>query len=128
MHPSNNSELSRDEARARVRETIAVVARWYDSDDWKPWSPPTPEEEVRNRSNPNAMRSEIAKSEEKYLPEYSQTRASADIAIRASADSGREVWDPTPIEKAAVAIVDYHNRLTPVDDYRNEVTVTMTTR
>ena len=60
---SSSFELSRDGARSKVRETIAVVDRWYDSDDWKPWSPPTPEEEVRNRYNPDAMRSEIAKNE-----------------------------------------------------------------
>ena len=42
---------------------------------------------------------------------------------RASASSGREVLDPTPIEKAAVAIVDYHSRLTPDDDCSNEGTV-----
>ena len=36
-------ELSRDEAKAEVRETIAMVDRWYGSDDWKPWTPPTPE-------------------------------------------------------------------------------------
>jgi hypothetical protein len=117
--------LSRDEAKAKVRETIAVVDRWYDSDDWKPWSPPTPEEEVRNRASPSAMRSEIAMNEEKYLLEYRQLiQIPTTAQHRASADSGREVLDPTPIEKAAVAIVDCHNRLTPVDDCSNEVTVT----
>ena len=29
-------ELGRDEARAKVHETIAIVERWYDSHDWKP--------------------------------------------------------------------------------------------
>ena len=27
-------ELNRDEAKARAQETIAIVDRWYDSDDW----------------------------------------------------------------------------------------------
>ena len=42
-------ELSRDEAKAKVKETIAIVDRWYDSDRWKPWSSPSSEDEVRRR-------------------------------------------------------------------------------
>ena len=56
-------ELSCDE----VQETIAIVDRWYDSIyDWKPWSPPSSEDEVRHRAGPDAMRPEIATNEEKH--------------------------------------------------------------
>ena len=104
-------ELSRDEGKAKVRETIAMVDRWYDSDDWKPWTPPTPEEELRQRSDPDAMRPEIADNEERYVLEYRQLMQNpTTVQQRASASSGREVLDPTPIEKAAVAIVNYHSR------------------
>ena len=59
-------ELSRDEAKAKVQETIAIVDRWYDSDDWKPWSPHSSEDEVRQRADPDAMRPEIAANETKH--------------------------------------------------------------
>ena len=36
---------------------------------------------------------------------------------------GRDVLDPIPIKKAAVAIVDYHRRSVPVGDCSNEGTV-----
>jgi len=69
------------------------------------------------------MRSEIAANEEKYILEYRQLMQNPTTAQqRASASSGREVLDPTPIEKAAMAIVDYHSRSTPVDDSINEDT------
>ena len=42
---------------------------------------------------------------------------------RASASSGRDVLDPTSMEKAVMAIVDCHSRSTPVDDSSNEDTV-----
>ena len=56
-------ELSRGEAKAKVQETIAIVDRWYDSDDWKPWSSPSSEDEVRQRADPGAMCPEIAANE-----------------------------------------------------------------
>ena len=47
-----NFELSRDEARVKVREIVAMVDRWHDRDDWKPWTPPTFEDEVRSWMTP----------------------------------------------------------------------------
>ena len=64
-HLSSRS-LSRDEARVKVQETIAMVDRWYDSDDWKPWTPPTPEEELRMLDDPSAPRPEIIANEERH--------------------------------------------------------------
>ena len=58
--------MSRDEARAEVRETIAMVNRWHNSDDWKPWTPPTLEDEVRRLDDPDAPRLEIIANEERY--------------------------------------------------------------
>ena len=106
---ANDFELSRDEAR-------------YNSDDWISWSPLMPEEGMRDRANSNNGRSEIAAIWEEFKLECRQLKQNTTAQHRASADSGREVLDPTPIEKAAMAIVDYHNRLTPVCS--NEVTVT----
>jgi len=65
-HLSSRS-LSRDEARVKVQETIAMVDRWYDSDDWKPWTPPTPEEEFRRLDDPSAPRPEIIANEERDI-------------------------------------------------------------
>ena len=45
---------------------MAIVDRWYDSDDWKPWSPPSSEDEVRQRADPDAMRPEITANEENH--------------------------------------------------------------
>ena len=84
--------MSRDEAKAKVRETIAMVGRWYDSDDWKPWAPATPEKELRQRSDPNPMLPDIAANEERYLLEYRQLVQHPTTAQqRDSASSGREV-------------------------------------
>ena len=69
------------------------------------------------------MRPEIAANEEKYILEYRELMQNPTTAQqRASASFGWEVLDPTPIEKAAMAIVDYHSRSTPVDDSINEDT------
>jgi hypothetical protein len=97
----SSRSLSRDEANAKVRETIAMVDRWYDSDDWKPWTPPTPEEELARLDDPSAPRPEIIANEELYR-QRSQIATTA--LIRASTTSGRDVLDPTPIEMTAVAI------------------------
>ena len=40
-------ELTREEAMAKVKETIDIVDRWYASDDLVPWFPPTSEDKER---------------------------------------------------------------------------------
>ena len=55
-HKKLPRELNREEAKAKVQETIAMVNRWHDSDDWKPWTPPTFEDEVRRLDDPDAPR------------------------------------------------------------------------
>jgi hypothetical protein len=96
-------ELSRDGAKAKVQETIAIFDRWYDSDDWKPWSSPSNEDEVRPQADPDAMRPEIAENEHKHRLIKIATTAHP----RASVLSGRDTLDPTQIEMSAVAIFDF---------------------
>ena len=85
----------------KVRETIAMVDRWHDSDDWKPWTPPTLEEELRRLDDPGALRPEIIANEEKHRQ---RIQIATTAPVRASIVSGRDVLDPTPIERAAVVI------------------------
>ena len=67
------------------------------------------------------MRPEIAANEEGYVSEYRQLMQNYTTAQqRASASSGRDVLDPTPIEKAAIAILGFHSRSGPVDYCSNE--------
>ena len=74
-------DLSRDEGNARVQETTAIFDRWYDSDDWKPWSPLSSEDEARQRAGPDAMRPEIAANEYQHrliqIATTAHSRASA---------------------------------------------------
>jgi hypothetical protein len=70
------------------------------------------------------MRSEIAANEERYVSEHRQLMQNHTTAQqRASASSGRDVLDPTPIEKAAMAIIDCQSQSIPVDDPSDETTV-----
>ena len=88
-----------------------MVDRWFDSDDWNPWTPPSPEEVERQRSDPDAPRPEIVANEEKCMLEYRQIIQNPTTAHpRSWADSGRDVLDPTPIETTAVVIIDFHSR------------------
>lgn len=57
--PTDHKVLTSEEAKANVKETIAIVDRWMDSDAWVPWSPPTSEHEQRLRARPGSMRPEI---------------------------------------------------------------------
>ena len=70
--------------------------RWYDSADWKPWTPFLFKDDVRQRPDPDAPRPEIAANEEKHrqLIEVATTARS-----RTSALSGRDVLDPSQMEK-----------------------------
>ena len=85
----------------KVRETIAVVDRWHDSDDWKPWTSPTIEEELRRLDDLDAPRPEIIVNVEKYRQ---RIQIATTAPVRASIVSGRDVLDPTPNERTAVAI------------------------
>ena len=102
--PSDRCELIREEARVNFRETIAMANRWHDSDDWKPWTPPTLEDEVQRLDDPDAPRPEIIANEEKYRQQL-QTATTA--YCRASAPSGRDSLEPSQMEKTAVAILDF---------------------
>ena len=82
-------ELSRDEAKAIVQETIAIVDRLYDSDDWKPCSPPSSEDEVRQRADPDAMHPEIAANEEKHRLSQIATTVHPRASVSLPANSGR---------------------------------------
>ena len=95
--------LSRDGAKARVQETIAIVDRWYRSDDWKPWSPPSSEDDVRQRADPDARLPEIAANQYKHRLIQIATTAHS----RASVRSGRDTLDPIQMEMTAVAILDF---------------------
>ena len=97
-------ELSREEARVKVRETIAMVNRCHGSDDWRAWTPPTVEDEVRRLDDPDALRLEIIANEEKYRQQL-QTTTTAHC--RASALSGRDTLEPSQIAKTAVATLDF---------------------
>ena len=81
-------EWSRDEAKVKVRETIAMVDRWLDSDDWKPWTPPTLEEELRRLDDPDAPRPEIIANEERHRQ---RVQIVTTAPVRASIVSGRDV-------------------------------------
>ena len=94
-------DLNHDEASMNVRETIAMVDRWLDSDNWKPWTPPTFEEELRRLDDPDAPRPEIIDNEERHRQ---RVQIATTVPVRASIVSGRDVLDPTPIERTAVAI------------------------
>ena len=56
---------SREVIQARIRNSMAVVDRWFDSDDSVPWSAPTAKDEVRLKAGPQSMRPEIARNEER---------------------------------------------------------------
>ena len=86
----------------KVRETIAMVNRWHDSDDWKPWTPTTFEDEVRRLDDPDASRPEIIANEIKYRQ---QLQNATTAHCRVSALSGRDTLEPSQIEKSAVAIL-----------------------
>ncbi len=65
-HKKLPRELNREEAKAKVQEMIAIVNRWHDSDDWKPWTPPTLEDEVGWLDDLDAPCPEIIANEMKY--------------------------------------------------------------
>ena len=56
---------NREEIQARFRNTVAVVDRWFGGDVDVPWSPPAAEDEVRLKADPQSMRPEIARNEER---------------------------------------------------------------
>ena len=116
-HKKLPRELNREEAKAKVQETIAMVNRWHDSDDWKPWSPPTFEDEVRRLDDPDAARPEIIANETKYRQQFQNVTTAHQ---RASALSGRDTLEPSQIEKTAVAIFDFCRSESDCTHYSND--------
>ena len=83
-----SGEESIEKMKARIQETIAIVCRRMDSDDWVPWSPPSDEEmtEIRimMKADPTYVRPEIAASEwrhkERLSAELTKTTAHSKIS------------------------------------------------
>ena len=69
-------------------------------------------------------RCDSQRQQKEFKLECRQLKQNTTAQHHASADSGREVLDPTPIESAALAIVDFHKKSIEIDDNSIERTVT----
>ena len=72
---------SREEIQASITNTMAVVDRWFDSGDYVPWSPPTAEHKVRLQADPQSVRPEIARKEERLHTTIAQALDSRNLDI-----------------------------------------------
>ena len=95
--PTGHEVLTHDEARAKVKEMSAIVARWMDSDAWVPWSPPTSEDEQRLRDRPGSMRPEIEANEARVRGQYTTAHKARSL--------GKETFHPSKFQETAIAVM-----------------------